>query len=437
MYTTDRRRSTLNLRRLSENSLLTDEIPKEESISDVAPKSSSRAGFYLTIKIFVAFITVSAFAFLSIGFGETPYTSRHLARTIFTGGGLLPYVFSPQSKVAMQAAADTMRGEINLGRGNYAEAERALAKALVAYEALDAVNTTCGHMCLSGLAKSASEQKKDPETLKHLTSALQAAEHVYGKEHEVVAGVMRELAYHHTWLKDYATAETLYKKALALDKKGLGPVHFDIAYDMSCIGQMELLQNNYSEAIKQLSESLVMYKQVRGEYHPSFFWVEESLAKAYYESKSYAQAARQFESVLARADRVHGSPGKDYLRQLAWLGWSYHYDSNEERAKIRAKKLAHMLDEKNDSEALTMADTIASAGDLLTTIGEHELAVSQYERLIKLQEASLKYDDPQIRKTLLYAADCYDKLGQPEKADRYRSAYAAESNDQYKRIMQR
>lgn len=417
MYTTDRRRSTLNLRRLSEISLLSEELSEEESKTDFALKTNSRAGFYLAMKVAVAVILVSLFGFMSFGFGETPYTTRHWAQTIFTGGGMLPYIFSPQSKIALQAATDTMRGETNLSRGNYAETERILSNALEAYQSINAVNTVCGHMCLAGLAKASNEQKKDAQALKYLAAAIQSAEIVYGKEHEIIAGELRASGYHHSGLENFALAETFYRRAFEMDRRWLGPVHFDIAYDMSCVGQMELMQKNYPEAIKLLSESLVLYKQSRGEYHPSFFWVEESLAKAYYESKDYAQAARQFESVLSRSDRVHGSPGKDYLRQLAWLGWSYFYDSNKERAQIRAKKLVQLLDQKNDTEALSMADTIGSAGDLLTMLGEYKLAISQYERFLKLQKTKLGADDPQIRKARLYLADCHEKLKSTGKED--------------------
>ncbi|MCC6978158.1 MAG: hypothetical protein IT343_07540 [Candidatus Melainabacteria bacterium] len=64
-----------------------------------------------------------------------------------------------------------------------------------------------------------------------------------------------------------------------------------------------------------------------------------------------------------------------------------------------------------------MADTIGSAGDLLTMLGEYKLAISQYERFLKLQKTKLGADDPQIRKARLYLADCHEKLKSTGKED--------------------
>lgn len=416
---------------------MSDDLPKEEIKTGVDPKPSGRAGFYLSVKVVVAVLVVSVFAFMSVGFGETPYTTRHLASTIFTGGGLLPHLFSHQSAAALRAAADTMRGEINLGRGNYAEAERTFSQALDAYKTLDAVDTVCGHMCILGLARAASGQNKRVGAGEYFTAALRSAQKVYGPEHEVVAAALRELGFHEIKANNYAKAQSYYQRALELDTKGYGPSHFDVAYDMSCVGEMALMQKQYDKAIELLAKSLEIYKKARGEYHPSFFWVEESLAKAYFESKDYAQAARQFESVLARSDRVHGLPGKDYVRDLAWLAWSYHYDSNKERALIRAKKLFAVLEKKSDAEASTMLDSIVSAGDILMMIGEYKLAIDQYDRYLKLKERTGSFYDQDLRKILLYVAECYERLNQPKNAERYRAAYDADSAQSYRFLMQR
>ena len=401
----------------------TENVQAPAAAEAVKPQGASS----IATKVLLALLVMSIFGFTCFGL-ETEYTSRHWLKTIATGGGLLPKVFSGSYSVAVRAAADTLRGNFESTKGNFAEAEKAFERALVAYEVLNSVDTVCGHFCVMGLGKAQNELKQEDEAQKTLKRGIELAKVVYGKDHETVAIGSRELAYAFAKQKKYAEAETCYGDALILDTKGMGPDNFDVAYDMSCMGEMMLLQKKYADAIKQLSDSIVIYKKARGEYHPSFLWVEEGLGKAYYESKAYAQAARQFENVLSTSDRLHGTPGKDYFRDLAWLGWSYYYDLNLERARLRANKLKDLLNEKSDADLNLMIDVVESNGDLFMMLGDSATAITQFERLLKLQEAKFGKNDPQLRSVLLYLAQCYEKSGKAkESTQSYERAKALES----------
>lgn len=385
-----------------------------EPVEEPEYEAKKRAPF-AAMKVLFVILIISVFGFASIGL-ETEYTSRHWLKTIATGGGLLSKLFSGSYSVALRALADTLHGNFESTKGNFAEAQKAYERALVAYGVLNSIDTVCGHFCVMGLAKAQSEQRHEDEAQKTLKRGIEAAKVVYGKDHETVAIGSRELAYAFAKQKKYSQAEASYRDALSLDTKGLGPDNFDVAYDMSCMGEMMLLQKKYADAIKYLSDSIVIYKKARGDYHPSFLWVEEGLGKAYYESKAYALAARQFENVLATSDRLHGTPGKDYFRDLAWLGWSYYHDLNLERARLRAKKLKDLLDKKSAADLNSMIDVVESNGDLFMMLGEHASAISQFERLLKLQEAKFGQNDPQLRCVLLYLAQCYEKSGKDEES---------------------
>ena len=382
----------------------------------VGRRSSARN---IAIKVVLVVMIVSVFGFLSFGFGETPYTSRHWLTTIATGGGLLPKFFSSSPGLVIRAASFALRGNFESTKGDYPEAEKSFARALTAIESLKAVDTVVGHYCLSGLGKAQNEQKHEGEAENALKRAVEAAKAAYGEEHETVAIAYRELAFSLARQRKLDEAQAAYKQALQLDTKGYGPEHFEVAYDMSCVGEMALFDKRYPEAIKYLKDSIDIYRKVRGEFHPSFLWVEESLGKAYYESKSYKEAARQFESILANTDRLHGTPGKDYFRDLAWLGWSYYHDMNLERARIRANKLRELIEKRSDSALLPMIDVVESNGDLFMMLGEHATAIPVFERVLKLQEAKLGKNEPSLRTILLYLSQCCEKAGRVEDAKRY------------------
>ena len=373
---------------------------------------------FLAMKVLLAVLSVSVFAFTSFGFGETKYTTNNWPRTILTCGGLLPKLFSGSYALALRAAGETLHANYQSTKGNSAEAERSFQRALAAHETLGAVNTVCGHFALMGLGKAQKDQKHDAEAQKTFQRSLEVAKTVYGPEHQTVAVSLRELAFGTAKERKYAQAEKFYKEALALDRKGFGAEHSDVAYDTSCVGEVMLLQKNLPEAIKYLSQSISIYRKARGEFHPSFLWVEESLGRAYYESGQYKEAARQFENVLAGTDRLHGTPGKDYYRDLAWLGWSYFHDANPERARIRARKLKEILGQKREAELRTMIDVIESNADLLMTLEDYENATSQFERVLALQEKKFGPKAPQLRSALLYLGQCYEKLGKHEESER-------------------
>jgi tetratricopeptide (TPR) repeat protein len=389
----------------------------------------------IAIKVILALLILSVFAFTSFGVGETNYTSRHWLKTIATGGGLLPKVFSGSYPIALRAAADTIYANFQSTKGNYADAERAYKRALVNYEKLDAVNTACGQFCLMGLGKAQHELRQEDEAQKTFKKGIEAAKAAYGANHETVAFALRELGHSLTRQKKYAEAEVLYREALKLDAEGLGPEHSDVAYDMSYLGELAMMQKQYPEAIKYLSDSIVIYKNARGEFHPSYFWVEESLAKAYYESGAYAQSARQFESVLAKSDRLHGTPGQDYLRNLAWASWAYYSDNNHERAILRAKKLKALLEKKSDIELSSMSNSLESAGSIFVMLGEHKSAISMFERFLKVQDTKDADYESKARKIAGTIAQCYESLDQPAEAKRYLDACAAKQPN-FKSLLQ-
>jgi len=372
---------------------------------------------FFAMKVLFAILIVSVFAFTSFGFSETKYTTNNWPRTLLSCGGLAPKLFSGSYALALRAAGETLHANYESNKGNSAEAEKTFQRALAAYETLGAVNTVCGHFALAGLGKAQNDQKHDAEAQKTFKRSLEAAKTVYGPEHQAVAIALRELAFGTVKEKKYAQAESLYREALALDTKGLGVAHSDVAYDTGCIGEMMLLQKKLPDAIKCLSESIAIYKKARGEFHPSFLWVEESLGRAYYESGQYKEAARQFENVLAGTDRLHGTPGKDYYRDLAWLGWSYFHDANPDRARIRARKLKEILVHKRETELSAMIDVIESNADLLMMLEDYESATAQFERVLALQEKKFGPKAPQLRGVLLYLGQCYEKLGKHKESE--------------------
>jgi tetratricopeptide (TPR) repeat protein len=88
----------------------------------------------------------------------------------------------------------------------------------------------------------------------------------------------------------YAEAEPLYKRALRIDEKALGPEHPDVAIDLNNLAELYRAQGHYAEAEPLYQRSLAILEGALGPEHPH---VATSL-------ENYAALLRQ----TARADEA-------------------------------------------------------------------------------------------------------------------------------------
>lgn len=385
------------------------ELLKDDSEQKVKLKTGNRLVDFTTTLIAGLLLLGAIFYFVGGG-NSSPYTNTHTIASTFSMGGLLPKFCSSEFPIALKAASHTIFGQIDESKKNVDDSIRHLKIARDAYKVLNSQNTVAGYACLSMLGRELSSKNDYAQAEIVLKEATESAKVAYGPQHELVALALRDQGLLFASQKKYAEAEKVYKEAYDLDLSGLGKHHLDVAYDMSCIAEMKFRQKFYAESIQYYKDSLLVWKENRGQYHPSFSWVEENLAKAYYESGDYAQAAREFEKSLARSDHLHGTHGKEYFRNLAWLSWSYLFDANPDRARIRATRLSVMLGRISDADVMPIIDVLESAADVFISLGEYRQAEELYQRLLRLQKSQWGLDDPRLERTTKHLAECTEHI---------------------------
>ncbi len=67
----------------------------------------------------------------------------------------------------------------------------------------------------------------------------------------------------------YAEAEPLYRRALRIDEKTLGPVHLDLAIDLNNLAELYHDQGKYAEAEPFYQRALAIGEKVLGPEHPN------------------------------------------------------------------------------------------------------------------------------------------------------------------------
>ena len=98
---------------------------------------------------------------------------------------------------------------------------------------------------------------------------------------------------------DYAAAEPLLKRSLAIRKKILGPDHPDVAKTMNNLATLRIAQRKYDEAEPLLRGSLEINEKVLGRDHPDVATGVDNLAILYGAQGKYAQADSLFKRAIA------------------------------------------------------------------------------------------------------------------------------------------
>ena len=93
----------------------------------------------------------------------------------------------------------------------------------------------------------------------------------------------------------------LYKQALAIHEKALGPDHPDTATSLNNLAKLYESQGKYAEAVPLCKRSLAIHEKVLGPDHPDTATSLNSLAKLYESQGKYAEA----EPLLKRSLAIH------------------------------------------------------------------------------------------------------------------------------------
>ena len=98
--------------------------------------------------------------------------------------------------------------------------------------------------------------------------ALAITENALGREHLDVATVLDNLAQLRLAQGDYSDAEPLFERALSIREKALGPAHPLVGETLSNLGQAHLYQSEYEVALPLFQRSLAIAENALGREHP-------------------------------------------------------------------------------------------------------------------------------------------------------------------------
>src|SRR5271165_5311076 len=150
--------------------------------------------------------------------------------------------------------------------------------------------------------------------------ALAIDEKALGPDHPNVAAILNNLA---TLLQEkgnYPEAEPLFRRALAVREKAMGTNHPDVAQSLSNLAELLRAKGDYAGAEPLIRQALAIQQQALGPDHPLVATDLNNLALLLYAKGDYAGAEPLFRRALAIDEKALGQPNvAKALNNLATL----------------------------------------------------------------------------------------------------------------------
>uniref|UniRef100_UPI004056CD09 tetratricopeptide repeat protein n=1 Tax=Candidatus Electronema sp. TaxID=2698783 RepID=UPI004056CD09 len=318
--------------------------------------------------------------------------------------------FAEVRKQAGKAAALAAHHEGKLAEGevNYAEAmELYRTAALLEKDNPDYL------LAAGKMARKLAEYKQAQEWLERLLELREKE----GKNDAGLGDALHELALLHKDLGQYAAAEPLYLRAVAVKEQALGKEHPEVAVVLSDLAGLYRRDRKYVKAEPLYRCALAVKEQALGKNHPSVAETLNDLGVLCSEQERLAEA----ESLYLRAFEIREKHfGKDHLNiaesicNLAVLYRKQERYAEAEELYLRSLALREkVLGENHPAVALTLNNLAF----LYEKQNKYKEAEQLYFRSVVIKEQSLGSNHPGIALGLTNLADIYRLQGKYEEAE--------------------
>jgi tetratricopeptide (TPR) repeat protein len=154
--------------------------------------------------------------------------------------------------------------------------------------------------------------------------ALTIREKALGPDHPDVGPPLNNLALLYHAQGRSRDAEPLYRRTLALQERALGPDHPALASTLNDLGDLYRVQGRYREAEPNYKRALTIREKALGPHHPDVGTSLGSLALLYHAQGRYAEAEPLYKRALTITEKALGPDHPNvagHLSNLASLYW--------------------------------------------------------------------------------------------------------------------
>lgn len=174
---------------------------------------------------------------------------------------------------------------------------------------------------------------------------IAVGEHALGAEHPLVAAALNNLATTYRALEKYEQAEQLYRRALPIRERLFSPDYPSLASSLANLAAVYKEQQKFEQAEPLYQQALDMRVQIFGSDHVEIALYLHEMADFYYAQGKYAEAERLYRRVLAICEQTLGPEHLNVARPLKGLADLYAAQGKYAQAELFYRRVLEIRDQ--------------------------------------------------------------------------------------------
>ncbi len=230
-------------------------------------------------------------------------------------------------------------------------------------------------------------QNRASEMLSIALQELRVAESTFGVMHPATAASTYDVALAYDTLRQYAEAETFYRRALTLEEKTLGQNSLEIPKCLNNLAGVLITTHRETDAAPLLQRSIALLRQSsdptaqQNSIAPLI-----NLAGIYRNQKNYAEAEARYREALAIAERDN-SPGHVPSGMILYpLATLYDSEGKHHEAEVALKRALTMSERTYGPDKPETEKVLHALGATEANLRNYPQAESYLQRALQIEE---------------------------------------------------
>ena len=316
-----------------------------------------------------------------------------------------------QRQPEVEAAIRATVGHTYMDLGQYAEAQKQLARALELQQRILGTENLTTLKTMRALGEALLFEDNYPQAEKLSSRALEIERRVLGPEHPLTLATTTDLAAAYYSESKYPQAEALYKTNVDMQRRVIGPEHPQTLSSMGGLANVYFLEGKYAQAEALYVQLLEIQRRALGPEHPSSLMSMANLASDYMQEGKYAQAEALIGQTLEIQRRVFGPEHPDTLLSMTGVAEVYLSEGKYAQAE---PLISRTLEIKRRVLGPEHPDTLLSMADQAgvdVALGKYALAEPLISRTVEVQRRVLGPEQSDTLASEKLLADVYSAEG--------------------------
>ncbi len=267
--------------------------------------------------------------------------------------------------------------ELNRHRGGEGGAEAAQTQQFLAQVLLDA-----------GQYEAAAQE---------VEAALELSVRIHGEQSLPVALVLQtQGALLQNWKADYAGAEEVARREIAIRRAVQGEAALDLAYPLNNLAVCVMQQGRNEEAIPIFEETIAIQRRWMGDSHPDIAESLENLGGVYYRLGQHKRTLDLLDEVIAMRRSALGEDSAAVARTLVNMAAVLRQAGEKEKAEAILRDAVGRMERAYGPEHSDVASTHRSLGWVLGDLGRLDEAEAELRTALAIAERAFPADSPSL-----------------------------------------